>query len=748
MPWSGLIERKVSQALERATPAMLEQAKREVVTDMARAMASNPYMPQVPITPPTSGNSPLPLYGLDNPLWYSTPTSPQRRKDSWVDVRTLRRFADTYDVLRSCINHLKREVQAQPLSVAPKDERDDSPSTVQRVKDALDLLNGPNTVLGDFHQTRRIYEALIFEDALVVGAYAAFKNYARGGRLLNVVHVPSDTIRPRMDAYGWPGPGEDYYEQWIQGMQITGFKPEELTYTGPWPVPTSPFYGSPVEWLITTILSALESDKWNRSWLTTGNTPGQAISVPEGWTPQQIIEYRDILLAMMAGNTEARQQMFFLPGGAKADLNHSRKDQDFQEFELWLLRRTCAVMGVQPASIGFAGEQYKVSQEGSNDQTTQFGAGALLTLRKEHYDDILNCLGYGDLEVFNGSAAQETDLEIAQRLTISTGGASWISINEARKITGNEPRDDGDTLLVPNNLTTIDNILTPPEAPGGVTANDQATDGIPTANEDMARWERKALNRLKARGNASCEFRSESIATPTALRIAAALKECRTPSDVKRVFEVDPDIDDEDEPEPDEKKRKRLWLLLVILGEKLQASLLEVVALLELSEISLNAYVEQTLTITTTAYIEAVRIGQDRAGIVGGLTDAQVQAGIRMATKRTPGIQDIGAKIQNQDLSEKQIAQRIKGITEGIVGAANEGWRTGLAPDVLITWHDTGDSGECNDCVRLAAGSPYTVDTLPTIPGAGETQCYENCRCYLETDGGQTSFYDPNDLLE
>jgi len=38
----------------------------------------------------------------------------------------------------------------------------------------------------------------------------------------------------------------------------------------------------------------------------------------------------------------------------------------------------------------------------------------------------------------------------------------------------------------------------------------------------------------------------------------------------------------------------------------------------------------------------------------------------------------------------------------------------------------------CEDCVALAEGSPYTVATLPTVPGAGETRCLSNCKCTLE----------------
>jgi len=34
-------------------------------------------------------------------------------------------------------------------------------------------------------------------------------------------------------------------------------------------------------------------------------------------------------------------------------------------------------------------------------------------------------------------------------------------------------------------------------------------------------------------------------------------------------------------------------------------------------------------------------------------------------------------------------------------------------------------------CVELAAGSPYTADTLPTVPGAAATTCHGKCNCTI-----------------
>lgn len=518
MPWTGLIERSAAEAVEAARPQIERVAKERAISDLSRAMTSMQSLNPLPTAGyPGVHASPYPLYGMDRPIWYATPNSPKRRPDSLVDIDTIRRFADTYDVMRSCINHLKREVRAQAFSVVSKD-KSQAEAKKGRIAEASRFFDR-NGGLGEANETRRHYEQKIFEDTLVVGAFASWKNRSRSGKLLQVLAIDSSTIRPRIDAYGWPGPDEDWYEQWIMGMKVTGFRKEELIYDGLWPVTHSPWFRSPVEYLIATVLTALKADEWNRSWLTDGNTPGQTISTPPEWTPTQIKEYHEIFNMMLAGDVRERNKTVLIPGGAKPSDSNSRKDQDFQEFMLWLLRRTCSMFGVQPSSIGYAGEQYKVSQEGSNDQTTQFGAGDLLDLRKEHYDDLLADLGYEDLEVFNGEAAEEDPLKRAQRLTLMMGGKPWGAENDARQQDGLAPIEGGD--LIPQSVQ-----------PAVADAEESETE----EEADLNRWMRKSLRRAKDGKPAQCEFQSEHIDSIRHSQILNDLARCQTLDDIRTVF--------------------------------------------------------------------------------------------------------------------------------------------------------------------------------------------------------------------
>ena len=454
------------EARSAATAVVREGAQQAMdqMVERAAGLTNNSLTvdaPQPTIPGPNTGQSPYPLYAFDNPIWYSTPVPPQRRPGSIVTVQTLRQLADNYDVLRSCIQHLKREVAAVPIQIVAKNEKDNGRKIKRAIADA-EAFFGQDGGLGGVGKRRAHFEGEIIEDISVVGAMAVFYQNARGGQLLEAVAIDAATIRPCVDAFGWPGPGGAVYEQWIWGVLTARFTREQLAYDGIASRSYTPFFASPVEWLINAVNSALRADDWNRRWLTDGNTPSEKLALPEAWTPDMVMQFAAYWDAKLAGDNAERQKTKFVPGGTAKVGSDSRKDQDFQEFELWLLRRTCAMMGVQPASLGFAGEQYKVSQNDSMESTSQFGAGVLLEFRKATYDDMLRRMGYGAmLECQNVTAREEKALERADR-NQKLIGAPQKTINEGRKEEGLDPIDGGDIVLVPNTLIPLSIALQAP----------------------------------------------------------------------------------------------------------------------------------------------------------------------------------------------------------------------------------------------------------------------------------------------
>ncbi len=73
-----------------------------------------------------------------------------------------------------------------------------------------------------------------------------------------------------------------------------------------------------------------------------------------------------------------------------------------------------------------------------------------------------------------------------------------------------------------------------------------------------------------------------------------------------------------------------------------------------------------------------------------------------------------------------------------LIASANEAWKrrqTGR-----IYWRlGVPKTSHCPKCPQLAAGSPYTAETLPTVPG-GDTPCQQFCYCHLEDEYGRPAF--------
>jgi len=532
------------RALEQAAAAHQAEAEsaREAVRELARVIASSPIpgMPVPGMAPPTG----LPLYQYDHAIRWSTPQSPQRRPDSLVSMETLRQLADSYDILRSCINHVRRELAAVPLSIVARDAKaQKSGAAAKRIAEAEEFFK-PGGGLGGVGRRRSQFEAMWAEDLLVIGATCWYFEPTRGGGLYEVLPIDAATIRPRVDAYGWPGPGELVLEQWNQGVQVAAFTREQMVYDGVWPVTHSPYFKSSVEWVLRPSSTGIAADDWNGAWLKDGTAPSDWMIAPESWTPEMVMSYYAWITDLLTGNTRERVKMKIAPGGARLG-THSRRDQEFSELERWMMHRCCSVFGVHPAAIGFEGSQYAVTQQNSMDQTSAFGVGQLLEFRKARYDDLLDRLGFEELETQNVVGQEEAAKERAERISVLVN-CGVMKQNEGRSIEGLDPDPEGNTLLVPTSLTTIKALLAAPEGapeggktePGGAAAQEERPSG---ARSDrlaaaLGLWERKALRRLKDGRPAACRFESEELPAEIVRTVSCELASCVSAEDVRRVF--------------------------------------------------------------------------------------------------------------------------------------------------------------------------------------------------------------------
>lgn len=90
-------------------------------------------------------------------------------------------------------------------------------------------------------------------------------------------------------------------------------------------------------------------------------------------------------------------------------------------------------------------------------------------------------------------------------------------------------------------------------------------------------------------------------------------------------------------------------------------------------------------------------------------------------------------------MKEGVMERRLALYAERLHGSAHEAFVMASPADSEYIWHLSSDK-PCDDCVELAAGSPYNAITLPTYPGIGATACGTNCKCWLERNDGLAPF--------
>ncbi len=89
-------------------------------------------------------------------------------------------------------------------------------------------------------------------------------------------------------------------------------------------------------------------------------------------------------------------------------------------------------------------------------------------------------------------------------------------------------------------------------------------------------------------------------------------------------------------------------------------------------------------------------------------------------------------------LDSERIRGRAGMYADRLRGTFHEAWVLSLPAETVIHWklEEGASERHCSTCPKLARNGPYTPETLPTFPGAGDTDCLTNCLCRLEVVDG------------
>ena len=166
-----------------------------------------------------------------------------------------------------------------------------------------------------------------------------------------------------------------------------------------------------------------------------------------------------------------------------------------------------------------------------------------------------------------------------------------------------------------------------------------------------------------------------------------------------------------------------------------EKQLKSLIANFDAGRLSRSATIAQFRTIATETYRGAFRLGAMRAGNPFykdiGLTAVDRKFGLmaRQTEERyfSRFLDQLSAK-----KSRLAPSVRAGNYAKSLDAQYWNGFTVGTGTAFLIHWEMGMPFGpHCGDCEDIAARSPYTSKTLPTVPRAGDTACRHNCYCTL-----------------
>jgi phage portal protein BeeE len=370
-----------------------------------------------------------------------------------------RNWAEHSEWIRAAIKHLKTQISTAKWDIVPfdADVRRDNVRLQTRIKALLDR---PNDETDSF---RALIEPII-EDILVLDAGVIEK--VRSVRDEVSALYKTDGGQIKVNAL-WDGdPEEPRYYWYVDGREMARLLNRDMLYIMANPRTYSPVGLSPLETLKQTIDAELKGSDYNYRQVVEA-APDGVFDLGEGANDSSVEKFESYWKAEVAG----RGMLGFIGGtkGAKfIPFRSTNHDMQFMEWQVYLVRKICAVFGVSPQDLGVTFDINRatgeVQQELSEDRATR----PLMGLLQEYITrEIVWDEGFGGPA--NNLAFRFTALNLEETLNkaklnqLALAGVPWKTINEARKEDGREPfGPEYDELMLkdPNGVVRLTDVPT------------------------------------------------------------------------------------------------------------------------------------------------------------------------------------------------------------------------------------------------------------------------------------------------
>jgi hypothetical protein len=468
------------------------------------------FAPSVPIhpmpidTPAVDGGRPDPRR-FQYPQGWNLPTGqPGTEGLKLASFATLRSLADSYSVVRSCINIRKHEIMGLNWEVVPTKEaekamKDDDTKRAEfdkRKAQVEEFFQHPDADKAKY-PTFESWLGALLESLFVTDAMALHVHPTRvkgkgpfGSDLASLDIIDATTIRPMLDLHGQtPSAPNVAYQQYLWGVArldmmsiiqaedietmdepVREYRSDQLMYLRYCVRDWTPYGFSPVEMALLPASIGFARQQWQWDYFQEGSIPGQfVVPGPDFSTPQQVRQLQDALNSM-AGDIGNRHRIIVLPhGSATQPQKHMLLADQFDE---WVISQVCMPFMLTPLDLGVtprvsAIQSNNMSNQLSNINTDKGSQERIEPLTSWLKTTIFDYVIQGqfkqsDMEWSWGltERGENKEQEINQHIQLVTYGME--SIDEARMEMGKAPWGLPETtvpmawtMAVPQPLTEI-----------------------------------------------------------------------------------------------------------------------------------------------------------------------------------------------------------------------------------------------------------------------------------------------------
>ena len=379
------------------------------------------------------------FYGVTPIL--TTPDNKRIHGKPGIPYGSLRNLSRNNDTVRIVIDRMKHRVSKTPYIIRTKD-----PKETTKVDDCIkyleSLLDRPNINAND--SFRSLMSKLV-EDILVVDNGVIEKVKNAKGEIAELYTVDGTTIYPNYDEYGLQAEPAFYQYFDADPKPAAELERDDLLIFQMNPrsdIMGLGFGSSPVENVISTVLTSLQAAIYNADYFDSAKLPPFMANL-KGVPTEELVKFKE------AFETQLKRGYWSSPFTNAEDftlqsLRPSNQDMQFMELNMWLARIICAEFELSPQEIGLTMEINR-STANTQQQITSEGVENLLAVIAEEINlDLINWLAenvdkrFGLLEMAWDIELKVDDLKRAQtdQILIQSG---LRTVDELRSRDGLDP---------------------------------------------------------------------------------------------------------------------------------------------------------------------------------------------------------------------------------------------------------------------------------------------------------------------